>query len=62
MSQETAWAAKVMTPVDAAKSLRTIADEHEEWAATATKPSEAGYHMARMLVLRTAADLLDPKS
>lgn len=47
-----------MTPMEAAASLRKIADEHEEWAGTATTPSEAGYHMARMLVLRTAADLL----
>lgn len=47
-----------MTPLDAAVSLRKIADEHEAWVATTSTPSEAGYHMARMLVLRTAADLL----
>lgn len=57
---ERAWAAKVLTTSDAAKSLRKIADEHEEFAGLATSPSEAGYHMARMLVMRTAADLLDP--
>ncbi len=47
-----------MTPSEASASLRKIADEHEAWVGTASSPSEAGYHMARMLVMRTAADLL----
>lgn len=53
---------KQLTAADAAKSLRALADDHEGWVAEAKTPSEAGYHMARVLILRTASDFLESET
>lgn len=48
-----------LQPAEAVKSLRVIADEHEIEAGGAINPAQCGRHMARMLVLRTAADTIE---